>query len=130
MRLLVAALRYFWSLFLDAGCDLRSLPVDMVKTLVTILGVKSTGEPDREEADRDIDRPPPHSSPDSKPSNWMKHAGLGIELAGTTIGVGLIGYAIDWKMQNVTPYATALAAMVGFSFAMFRFIQNVTRENR
>jgi F0F1-type ATP synthase assembly protein I len=59
----------------------------------------------------------------------MKHAGLGIELAGTTVGVAAIGYVIDWKVQNSTPYATALAALVGFSFAMFRFIQNVTKKN-
>lgn len=62
-------------------------------------------------------------------SGWMKHAGLGIELAGTTIGVAALGYAIDWKLQNETQYATALFALIGFSFAMFRFIQNVTREN-
>ncbi|WP_149752721.1 AtpZ/AtpI family protein [Rubripirellula obstinata] len=64
------------------------------------------------------------------PTGWMKHAGLGIELAGTTIGVAALGYAIDWKMQNKTQYATALFALIGFSFAMFRFIQNVSRENR
>ena len=63
-------------------------------------------------------------------TGWMKQVGLGIELAGTTIGVAALGYFIDWKMQTATPYATASFALVGFSFAMFRFIQNVTRENR
>ena len=112
--------------------------MDKDEVVVTLCHVNSTGEPDREEADREeadndvdhnADQPSPSLSPVSKSSDWMKHAGLGIELAGTTIGVGLIGYAIDWKMQNETPYATALAGLIGFSFAMFRFIQNVTREN-
>ena len=58
---------------------------------------------------------------------WMKHAGNGIELAGTTLGVAAIGYLADWYLENKTLYATAFAAMIGFAFAMFRFIQNASR---
>jgi F0F1-type ATP synthase assembly protein I len=62
------------------------------------------------------------------PKPWLRHAGLGIELGGTTVGCGAIGYGIDRWMGNTTPYATAACLLIGFAFAMFRFIQNVTRS--
>lgn len=60
---------------------------------------------------------------------WMRHAGLGIELGGTTLGCGAMGYAMDWWLGSATPYATAAGLLIGFAFAMFRFIQNVTRTS-
>jgi thiol:disulfide interchange protein len=65
------------------------------------------------------------------PSNnaaWMKVAGLGIELAGTTLGMTAIGIGIDWTLQSPRPIATAIAALVGFAFGMFRFIQRANHS--
>ncbi len=59
----------------------------------------------------------------------MKHAALGMGLAGTTLGMAAIGYAVDRYFQVETLYATAMATLVGFAFAMFRFIQHVTQNN-
>jgi len=54
---------------------------------------------------------------------WMKLAGLGMELAATTLGTMAIGYLIDRYRAAGDNYVTAAAALVGFAFGMFRFIQ-------
>ena len=57
---------------------------------------------------------------------WMRMAGLGMELASYTLGLAAIGYVVDSRRGHARPYATAAAALVGFSFGMFRFIQKAT----
>ncbi len=54
---------------------------------------------------------------------WMKFASAGIELAGTTLGVAAIGYALDRYLQSQRPIGTAVGLLVGFAFGMFRFIR-------
>jgi hypothetical protein len=54
---------------------------------------------------------------------WLRMAGMGIELASITLGLAGLGFWIDSQRGHVTPYATALGALVGFSYGMFRFIQ-------
>ncbi len=56
-------------------------------------------------------------------------AGLGIELAGYTLGLAAIGIVVDSRLGQATPYATAAGALVGFSYGMFRFIQKATGGN-
>lgn len=70
---------------------------------------------------------PPQGTPDA--AAWMKVAGLGIELAGTTLGVTAIGVGIDWYTGSQRPIGTAIGALLGFSFGMFRFIQRASRSN-
>ncbi|WP_218933904.1 AtpZ/AtpI family protein [Rubripirellula lacrimiformis] len=60
---------------------------------------------------------------------WMKFAGLGIELAGTTLGFAAIGYAVDWALGSQRPLGTAAGVLIGFSFAMFRFIKIASGGN-
>lgn len=81
---------------------------------------------------------PPHDDLGGRPRRevpadanaWMKVAGLGIELAGTTLGAMAIGIGIDWIVGSDRPIATAIAALIGFAFAMFRFIQRANRSSK
>ena len=60
----------------------------------------------------------------------MTFAGMGIELAGTTLGVAAIGYVVDWYLAAARPYGFASGALVGFAFGMFRFIQRALHESQ
>ncbi|TWU26657.1 hypothetical protein Pla52o_05100 [Novipirellula galeiformis] len=59
---------------------------------------------------------------------WIGFVGLGMELAGVTLLFAGIGYWIDSWRGHVVMYATALSTMVGFGFAMARFIVKVSRK--
>lgn len=59
----------------------------------------------------------------------MKVAGLGIELAGTTLGLTSVGIGIDWYVGSQRPIGTAIAALIGFAYGMFRFIQRASRSS-
>ena len=54
---------------------------------------------------------------------WMRLTGAGLELAGTTILIGSIGFVIDRRAGNVRPIATALLALAGFAIGMYRFVR-------
>ena len=71
---------------------------------------------------------PPNS--DKEPKAWMRFAGLGMELAGYTVALMGIGYAIDTNRGHVKPLCTAIGTLIGFSFGMFRFIQQASKANR
>jgi len=62
--------------------------------------------------------------------SWTRFVGAGFELAGITGVVGLVGYGIDRFCGNGTLVATAIAVLVGFSFAMFRFITLAVAADR
>lgn len=78
---------------------------------------------------------PKHSRPsDSEQADrpdgskqWMRFAGLGMELAGYTLGTAGLGFLFDKYRGNVTPYATALGALIGFTFGMYRFIRQASQ---
>lgn len=52
----------------------------------------------------------------------LRMAGLGLELAGSTLAMAGLGYVIDTARGHQTPYATIAAALVGFSLGMYRLI--------
>lgn len=70
------------------------------------------------------DASPPSQENDR--SRAMQFAAMGIELAGMTIACMGIGYLVDWYLEAETLYGSATGALIGFSFAMFRFIQKAT----
>ncbi len=63
------------------------------------------------------------SGADETAGVWMKYAGMGIELAGLTLGAGAIGYFVDWYFASERSIGVAFGVLIGFSFGMFRFIQ-------
>ena len=70
------------------------------------------------------------SQPESQDGNWMRFAGMGIELASYTLSIAGVGYLIDQSRGHVRPVCTALGTLIGFSFGMFRFIQRVSNKER
>jgi F0F1-type ATP synthase assembly protein I len=61
---------------------------------------------------------------------WMKFAGLGMELAGSSLGLAAIGYFVDRYRDKDDGYGVAAGLLVGFSFGMFRVIQKAMNEVR
>lgn len=79
---------------------------------------KSPPEGDREPSEF-------HESAEQKRS-WMRFAGLGMELAGYTVFLGGVGFLFDKHRGHATPYATALGALIGFTWGMYRFIRQAS----
>ena len=52
----------------------------------------------------------------------LRLAGLGLELAGSTLAMAGLGYVIDAARGHETPYATIAGTLVGFSLGMYRLI--------
>ena len=68
---------------------------------------------------------------ESRPQNHMialRFIGLGSELAAYTLVLAGFGFWIDSARQHTKPFATAIGALVGFTFGMMRVIQ-VARKN-
>lgn len=61
---------------------------------------------------------------------WAKFAGAGLELAVFTFAFALVGYAIDQWVDGSKLVGTAIAALVGFSLGLFRFIVIAAQVNR
>lgn len=83
---------------------------------------EATGEENRQSRGQ-TGRPSWHHSP------VFRFLGLGSELAGFTLVFAGVGYAIDSTRGHSKPYATAFGALIGFTFAMVRFIQQVRRND-
>lgn len=66
----------------------------------------------------------------SADAGWIKFVGMGIELAGVTLGIAAFGYLADGYFRTAKPYGTGLGTMVGFTFGLFRFIQRAMKNNR
>jgi len=67
-------------------------------------------------------------SGDEKRRLWQL-AGLGMEFAGGAIGMGAIGYAIDWKF-GTQPWGVALGTLAGVSGGMYLLIRNALQAQK
>ena len=85
---------------------------------------------------RDVSQPdsPTPSDPPQKPDPvlkrrpWLQFAGLGMELAGSTLGLAAIGYAVDQARGAADRLGIVAGLLIGFSFGMYRLIQKAMRE--
>ncbi len=89
----------------------------------------------------DVTRPDHLDSPDQRPDPqeiphgsrqqpWMKFAGLGMELAGSTLGLAAIGYLVDRYRGKDDGYGIAVGVLVGFAFGMYRLVGKAMQEVR
>ena len=76
----------------------------------------------------DPENPGPEQPDRSNEKPWLKFAGMGMELAGSTLGMAAIGYLVDRYRGKADGYGTAAGTLIGFAFGMFRFIQKAMRE--
>lgn len=75
-----------------------------------------------------VDSPPSGSTPNSDPRPWTRVAGLGMELAGATLGCAGIGHLIDRYRGGTDGIGVGIGAFIGFALGMFRFIQKALQE--
>ncbi|MGB7327354.1 MAG: AtpZ/AtpI family protein [Rubripirellula sp.] len=54
---------------------------------------------------------------------WMKFVSAGGELAGISLAVAAIGYALDQYLGSKQSLGTAFGLLIGFGFGMYRFIR-------
>ena len=59
----------------------------------------------------------------------LRFAGLGTELAVSTLAIAGIGYFVDSVRGHEKPYATAFGTLIGFTLGMVRFIHQVRKAN-
>lgn len=71
-------------------------------------------------------------SPDRRPASWIRYSGIGLELAGATAGLALLGYWIDGRF-GTSPWGLLVGVTVGIVGGLFNLIresQNAIREAR
>ncbi len=57
------------------------------------------------------------AAPDKGYPRWVRHAGIGLELAGAVAGFALIGYWIDSAVQYIARGGWSAASSLGSSAA-------------
>ena len=68
------------------------------------------------------------SRPGDRPRSLAVVAGMGFELAGTTIASAGIGYLADRYFGGERSIGFALGGLIGFGLGMFRFILKALRQ--
>jgi F0F1-type ATP synthase assembly protein I len=63
-------------------------------------------------------------SADSRFPGWVRHSGVGLELAGATAGFALIGYWIDRRYQTA-PWGV----LVGFILGLVGGLYNLVKQS-
>jgi ATP synthase protein I len=55
-------------------------------------------------------------------SDWVKYSGIGLELAGATAGLALVGYWIDRK-YGTAPWALLIGVIIGIVGGLYNLIK-------
>ena len=61
---------------------------------------------------------------------WVRHSGVGLELAGATAGLALIGYWVDGRF-GTRPWGTVIGVVVGLVGGLYNLVReslNAVRE--
>lgn len=82
-----------------------------------------SGNRDGGEADGRPPRRQRHAGDRSDVPSGIRFAGVGTELAASTLVLGGIGLWIDRSRGHETPYLTIAGALVGFAVGMYRLIR-------
>ena len=61
-------------------------------------------------------------SPDRRSASWIRYSGIGLELAGATAGLALIGYWIDGRF-GISPWGLLVGVTVGIVGGLFNLIR-------
>lgn len=70
----------------------------------------------------------PPSRADTRPRSFAGVAGMGFELAGTTVAIAGIGYLADRYFGGERSFGFAIGGLIGFGLGMFRFILKALRQ--
>lgn len=61
-------------------------------------------------------------SADSRFPGWVRHSGVGLELAGATAGFALIGYWIDRRYQTA-PWGVLVGVILGLVGGLYNLVK-------
>jgi len=53
---------------------------------------------------------------------WVRHSGVGLELAGATAGLALIGYWVDGRF-GTRPWGTVIGVVVGLVGGLYNLVR-------
>ena len=71
-------------------------------------------------------------SADRRFPGWVRHSGIGLELAGVTAGLALIGYWIDGRF-GTTPWGIVVGVVIGLTGGLYNMVReslDAVREAR
>ena len=61
-------------------------------------------------------------SPDSRFPGWVRHSGVGLELAGAIAGFALIGYWID-RWYETEPWGLVIGVILGLVGGLYNLVR-------
>jgi F0F1-type ATP synthase assembly protein I len=53
---------------------------------------------------------------------WVRHSGVGLELAGATAGLALIGYWVDGRF-GTRPWGTVIGSVIGLVGGLYNLVR-------
>ena len=53
---------------------------------------------------------------------WVRYSGIGLELAGATAGLALVGYWVDGKF-GTTPWGTLIGVVIGIVGGLYNLVR-------
>ncbi len=66
---------------------------------------------------------------DKRFPSWVRHSGVGLELAGATAGFALIGYWIDGR-YGTTPWGLVGGVIIGLVGGLYNLVKQSLRATR
>jgi ATP synthase protein I len=68
-------------------------------------------------------------SADKRFPNWVRHSGVGLELAGAVAGFALIGYWID-RHFGTNPWGIVVGVVLGIVGGLYNFVREALQATR
>ena len=70
-----------------------------------------------------------NAAPDRGYPSWVRHAGIGLELAGAVAGFALIGYWIDSR-YGTSPWGLVVGVGLGLVGGLYNFVKQSLQATR